>query len=168
MTEVLHNTEFLQVDEEETFFYGTWMPDRGTNQQIGREKRHHLPLHRYTRAPTPVNTTQQSRNICITFVQRRPNVSDVGPTLYKCYTNVSCLLVKGITIYVSTGASLWSSVVLHGITVTYRSLLDQFIWPDINHWKPSQSHGDMNTCQEFRKTKATCIPFDIDLELWEG
>ena len=31
---------------------------------------------------------QQTQNICITFVQRRPNVFDVGPTLYKCYTNV--------------------------------------------------------------------------------
>ena len=29
---------------------------------------------------------------CITFIQRRPNVFDVGPTLYKCYTNVWCLL----------------------------------------------------------------------------
>ena len=28
----------------------------------------------------------------ITFVQRRPNVFDVGPTLYKCYTNVLCFL----------------------------------------------------------------------------
>ena len=32
---------------------------------------------------TPANT-----NICITFVQRRPNVFDAGPTLYKCYTSV--------------------------------------------------------------------------------
>ena len=31
-------------------------------------------------------------NICITFVQCRPNVFDVGPALYKCYTNVLCLL----------------------------------------------------------------------------
>ena len=30
--------------------------------------------------------------ICITFIQRRPNVFDAGPTLYKCYTNVLCLL----------------------------------------------------------------------------
>ena len=36
--------------------------------------------------------TQQTQNICIAFVQRRPSVFDVGPTLYKCYTNVSCLL----------------------------------------------------------------------------
>ena len=32
--------------------------------------------------------SQQTQNICITFVQRRPKVFDVGPTLYKCYTNV--------------------------------------------------------------------------------
>ena len=31
--------------------------------------------------------SQQTQNISITFVQRRP-----GPTLYKCYTNVLCLL----------------------------------------------------------------------------
>ena len=41
-------------------------------------------------------TTQQSQNVCITFVQRRPNVFDVGPTLYKCYTNVLCLLGRGV------------------------------------------------------------------------
>ena len=35
----------------------------------------------------PANT-----DICITFVQCRPIVFDVGPTLYKCYTNVLCLL----------------------------------------------------------------------------
>ena len=32
------------------------------------------------------------QNICITFIQRRPNVFDVGPTLYKCYTDILCLL----------------------------------------------------------------------------
>ena len=30
---------------------------------------------------------QQTRSICITFVQRRPNVFDVGPSLYKCYAH---------------------------------------------------------------------------------
>ena len=33
-----------------------------------------------------------SRHICITFIQCWPNVEDVGPTLYKCYTNVLCSL----------------------------------------------------------------------------
>ena len=32
-------------------------------------------------------------NICITFIQCRTNVFAVGPTLYKCYTNVLCFLV---------------------------------------------------------------------------
>ena len=27
--------------------------------------------------------SQQTQNICITFIQRRPNVFDVGPTLHK-------------------------------------------------------------------------------------
>ena len=37
--------------------------------------------------------SQQTQNICTPFVQRRPNVTDVGPTLYKCYINVLCLHV---------------------------------------------------------------------------
>ena len=39
-----------------------------------------------------VTTTQQTQNICITFIQFWNNVEDVGPTLYKCYTTVLCLL----------------------------------------------------------------------------
>ena len=41
---------------------------------------------------TIVTDSPPSRNICITFVQRRPNVFDVVLTLYKCHTNVLCLL----------------------------------------------------------------------------
>ena len=40
---------------------------------------------------------QQTQNICIPFIQRRPNVVDVGPTLYKCYTNVLCLLGSNVS-----------------------------------------------------------------------
>ena len=36
--------------------------------------------------------SQSAHNIRKIFVQCRPNVEDVGPTLYKCYTNVLCLL----------------------------------------------------------------------------
>ena len=35
--------------------------------------------------------SQQTQNLYITFIQCRPNVFDVGPTLYKCYTIVLCL-----------------------------------------------------------------------------
>ena len=34
--------------------------------------------------------TRQTQHYCITFIQRRTN--EVGPTLYKSYTNVLCLL----------------------------------------------------------------------------
>ena len=30
--------------------------------------------------------------MCMTFVRCRTNVFDVGPTLYKCHTNVLCLM----------------------------------------------------------------------------
>ena len=42
---------------------------------------------RETRVPT-----HQTQKMCITSVQRRPNVFDVGHTLYKCYINVLYLL----------------------------------------------------------------------------
>ena len=32
-----------------------------------------------------LRTSQQIQNIRIAFIQRRPNVFDVGPTLYKCF-----------------------------------------------------------------------------------
>ena len=37
-------------------------------------------------------STPSKQTICITFIQCWTNVFDVGPTLYKCYTNVLCLL----------------------------------------------------------------------------
>ena len=36
--------------------------------------------------------TRQTQNICIIFIHCWTNVEDVRPTLYKCYTNVLCLL----------------------------------------------------------------------------
>ena len=40
----------------------------------------------------PCVTPKQTQHIFITLIQRRPNIFDVGPILYKCYTNVLCLL----------------------------------------------------------------------------
>ena len=63
---------------------------------------------------------QQAQIICITFVQRRSNVFNVGPTLYKCYTNVLCLL--GIChndsagydpVYVQYNTQLLPSFIIH-------------------------------------------------------
>ena len=39
-------------------------------------------------------TSQQTQHMYLTFVQRLPNVFDIGPTLHKCYTNVLCLLER--------------------------------------------------------------------------
>ena len=38
---------------------------------------------------------QQTQNICVTFIQCWYNVEEIGSTLYKCYTNVLCLLGSG-------------------------------------------------------------------------
>ena len=46
----------------------------------------------YVHLQNHVYPIQQTQNICITFVQCWTNVEDVGLTLYKCYTNVLCLL----------------------------------------------------------------------------
>ena len=43
-------------------------------------------------AGAALSPAQHAQNICKTFVQRRPNVFDAGPTLYKCCTNGLCLL----------------------------------------------------------------------------
>ena len=42
-------------------------------------------------------TIPETQNICITFIQRRPNVFDDGPKLYKCYTDV--FLFAGILLH---------------------------------------------------------------------
>ena len=41
-----------------------------------------------------LGATQQTQNICITFVQCWTNVEDIGTTLFKCYTSDLCLLPK--------------------------------------------------------------------------
>ena len=44
--------------------------------------------------------SQQIQNTCITFIQRWPNVFDVGPTLYKCYTHVCVYWAVGMAVSV--------------------------------------------------------------------
>ena len=45
----------------------------------------------YTNVWTNIIALIYTQNICITFVERRPNVFDVCPTSYTCYTNDLCL-----------------------------------------------------------------------------
>ena len=62
--------------------------------------------------------SQQTQNICITFVYHRLNVCDVGPILYKCYTNVWCLL--GYSTYTSCYiVSYYFSIISHSFRFFY-------------------------------------------------
>ena len=60
-----------------------------------------------------VRTSQERQNICrpVTFLQCWTNIEDVVPTLYKCHTNVLCLLgcrcVKQMTFSYKNGKFLW-------------------------------------------------------------
>ena len=61
---------------------------------------------------TLIQPSQQTRNICITFIQRRPNVFDVGPILYKCYTYVLCLLGYHCLCNISPSTLLYKQVMM--------------------------------------------------------
>ena len=71
-----------------------WGGGVGVGEQV-RPNSFNLKLWRIELDVSASVMDQQTQNICITFVQRRPNVLDVGPTLYKCYTDVLCLLGVG-------------------------------------------------------------------------
>ena len=64
-----------------------WWP---TSQTMGQHCTKFCP--KFGIALSYKSIPQQTQNICITFVQRRPNVFNAGPTLYKCHTNVLCLM----------------------------------------------------------------------------
>ena len=61
--------------------------------------------------------SQQTQNICITFVQCWANVEDVGPALYKCYTKTSkrhsnhCFVQNELHLYNICTMLGWASVV---------------------------------------------------------
>ena len=63
------------------------------NRKSAREKSELLRLGLWSKQKQ--GTAEQTQNMCITFIQRRPNVFDVGRTLHKCYANDLRLL--GIT-----------------------------------------------------------------------
>ena len=66
-------------------------------QQINSNERHRFErfassLYEKMERRFERRSSQQTQTICRPFVQRRPKVFDFGPALYKCYTNVLCLL----------------------------------------------------------------------------
>ena len=84
----------------------------------------------------PVNTTH-----LYDFVQCWTNVEDVGPTLYKCYTNVLCLLGRRTfpqTLYICAMlVQCWASVADVGLTLKQR-------WVSIR-WSSIQSYNQVTS-----------------------
>ena len=89
--------------------------------------------------------SQQTQNICITFIQRRPNVFDVGPTLYKCYTNVLCLLGYRLNVCVFVGY-------ISGIVQSYQHI--GICGSRASCWR---SRASRSWCIQIRDICCTCI-----------
>ena len=67
-----------------------------------REIIHHGDVWYAQRFPSIYNHSKH-KTFCMTFMQCWTNVEDVGPALYKCYTNVLCLLGCGANIIPASG-----------------------------------------------------------------
>ena len=102
------------------------------------------------------------------FVQCWTNGEDVGPTLYKCYTNVLCLLARRTfsqTLYICTMlVQCWASVADFGLTLKQR-------WVSIR-WSSIQSYNQVTSsttlyCMLKAYTHASLEPDSIfNVNLW--
>ena len=70
------------VMSEITTRKSSWLPS--TKQSVSEHAEHYSTFTWLTR----FLVSQQTQNMCTTFVQCWTNVFDVGPTLCKCYTDV--------------------------------------------------------------------------------
>ena len=122
-----------------------------------------------TTTPTRANngaTSQQTRNICTSFVQRWPNVFDVGPTLCKCHTNVLCLLGIDYETVVLAFLLTWLVGIVSWETVLYDYLMPSWIsLKVIYHLLYGMSNyvliwGDWLSCDPLRGShdKETLVP----------
>ena len=94
------------------------------------------------RSPRPitgmsVGITQQTQNICITFIQGWTNVEDIVPTLHKCYTNVSCLLGTRLNYLEYNNVDFLRCDIIFSIIFG-----DAIIYSGpYSHWKSWKNHG---------------------------
>ena len=116
VTEAPHNTNFhtWMGKEHFCFFQTAETGNRTPNSGVKGSGANHYP-----RAPAhiekgetriflwinPRSTQNYNPSKHNTFIQRRPNVFDVGRTLYKCYTDVLCLLGLDI-LHIDQGCSI--------------------------------------------------------------
>ena len=77
-----------------------------------------------------VTPSRKTQNICITFVQCWTNVFNVGPTLYKCYTNVLFFLWSCLR----AGCSHWLVPTLWIQPIKHYTLTQRWVnvWPASN------------------------------------
>ena len=79
----------------------------------------------------PIQISKETQNTCITFVQRWPNVFDVGPILYKCYTSVLCLLgYVRLIVKITIHSVIWPDT---DIPIVLKITTHSVIWAD--KWK---------------------------------
>ena len=80
-------------------------------------------------------------NIFMTFIQCRPNVFDVGPTLYKCHTNVLCFPGCGLNEMsdVQKGSPLLS---ISASPLTYSQCCSPQCHAGMNHPPPGVLHPE--------------------------
>ena len=81
--------------------------------------------------------SQQTQNICIAFVQRRPNVFDVGPTLYKCFVFTGLNAAKQTRGVEPVLVRCWASVTdggpaldRHWVNVVFAGSVDKCFAPN--------------------------------------
>ena len=100
-----------------------------------------------------VNQQTQSKSICITCVRHRPNVFDVGPTLYKFYTNVLFLLGEFIIELGPKASCGWGK----GRTRKYYKL---FNYKGVSFWLIRMAYSLITACPYMR------IKSVILIKLW--
>ena len=88
-------------------------------------------------------STQQTQNMCITFVQCWPYVSDVGPALYKSYAPVLCLI--GIFIHLPLQDDV--------------TPLDEYVWRDDGYF--SYFEKDV-----FYEDGVTIYAYNMTSQIW--
>ena len=98
--------------------------------------------------------TQQTQNICITFVQCWTNVEDVGQALYKCYTTVLWLLEKQTAVPAYLKLSRYFILPLYDSACNLLPLAIQLVVFQLG--LPHRKWHVLTGCAGFRSVGAEC------------
>ena len=93
--------------------------------------------------------SKHRRYVCIAFIQCWPNIEDIVPTLYRCYTNVLCLLGRPIdkisSLSVNTCVAEWFVSIFSSFDAGIADAISSCKWPknalnQIIWWLPISIH----------------------------